>query len=98
MLVVHRLHERLHTRALSDLSATHRAVHGERVSVHSSDEGMRVLATFGSLIVGLYNDSLVTGIATLQDDDHLAGLQTGTETHIIRRLETSKNDDDANHL
>jgi len=81
--VVHGLDERLDAAALAHLAGAHGLGDLERVAVHTSNDGVRVVASVGTLIKVLQDNRLAAGVATREQDNNLARLQKLLLLHFV---------------
>ncbi len=77
MIEVSNLEERLDSRSFLDLLLRHALGNLQRFPGNTSYYAMAVLASIDTVIEGLNNNSLLSGISTVEHDDNLAGLQAG---------------------
>lgn len=73
MGVVEGLDVGLDASATSDLLLVHGLCDGKRATLDTSDDSVSIVALSVTVVVGLDDDGLGTGILTLSDNDNLSG-------------------------
>lgn len=79
MVVVNNLDEGANARAANDGVLGLTLEDGLRSTVDAGNESVRIRTLLASLIEGLNDDGLLSGVLTVEDDDNLTGLEATDE-------------------
>ena len=83
MIEVSNLEERLDSRSFLDLLLGHALCNLQRFPGNTSYYAMAVLANINTVIEGLNDNSLLSGIAAIEHNHNFAGLQAGERQSTI---------------
>ena len=76
MVVVHNLNERLDLRAPADLLLRHSVSHLEGGAIDARHKSVTIMTLLGTIVKILDDNSLLAGVAAVEDDNDLTLLQT----------------------